>query len=183
MDPSPGYRLVLWSHYLPGQQSSNWWMLGQWVSARTHFAPIPGHLVISGDIFACHNGGKGVAIGRLVSRGQGCCWIQCIGQIAQQIIKWWKRSVLRLKIPHPKGTHRLPGVSRQMALRWFIAMTCCTKSLQSCPTLCDPMDCQLPGCSGHGILQLKILEWVVMPPSRGSSRPRDRTHVSWGSAL
>lgn len=110
--PSPGYRLVLWSHYLPGQQSSKWWKLGQWVSARTHFAPIPGHLVISWDIFACHSGGKGVATGTLVSKGQGCCWIQCIGQIAQQIIKWSKRSVLRLKIPHPKGTHRLPGVSR-----------------------------------------------------------------------
>ena len=51
------------------------------------------------------------------------------------------------------------------------------KSLQSCPTLCDPMDCS-PGSSVHGILQAKILEWVALPYSRGSSWPRDQTWVS-----
>ena len=40
------------------------------------------------------------------------------------------------------------------------------KSLQSCWTLCDPMGCNLPGSSVHGILQARILEWVVMPSSR-----------------
>ena len=45
------------------------------------------------------------------------------------------------------------------------------KSLQSCPTLCDPMDRSLPGSSVHGILQARILEWVAMPFSRGSSDP------------
>ena len=44
---------------------------------------------------------------------------------------------------------------------------------QSCPTLCDAMDYSLPGSSVHGILQARILERVVMPFSRGSSRPRD----------
>ena len=39
----------------------------------------------------------------------------------------------------------------------------------SCPTLCDPVDCSPPGSSVHGILQARILEWVVMPSSRGSS--------------
>ena len=48
------------------------------------------------------------------------------------------------------------------------------KSLQSCLTLCDPMDCSLPGSSVHGILQAIILEWVAISSSRGSSRPRDR---------
>ena len=38
------------------------------------------------------------------------------------------------------------------------------KSLQSCPTLCDPMDCSLLGSSVHGILQARILEWVGMTP-------------------
>ena len=52
------------------------------------------------------------------------------------------------------------------------------KSLQSCPTLCDPMDCSPPGFSVRGILQARILEWVAMSSSRGSSRPRDRTQVS-----
>ena len=41
------------------------------------------------------------------------------------------------------------------------------KSLQSCPTLCDPMNCSLPSSSVHGILQARILEWVAMPSSRG----------------
>ena len=49
---------------------------------------------------------------------------------------------------------------------------------QSCPTLCDPMDCSLPGSSVHGILQARILEWVSMPSFRESSWPRDRTRVS-----
>ena len=42
------------------------------------------------------------------------------------------------------------------------------KSLQSCPTFCDPMDCNPPGSSAHGILQARILEWIAMPfPSPG----------------
>ena len=40
---------------------------------------------------------------------------------------------------------------------------------QSCPTLCDPVDCSPPGFSVHGILQARILEWVAMPFSGGSS--------------
>ena len=47
------------------------------------------------------------------------------------------------------------------------------KVAQSCPTLCNPMD-----YTGHGILQTRILEWVVFPFSRGSSQPRDQTLVS-----
>ena len=49
---------------------------------------------------------------------------------------------------------------------------------QSCPTLCDPMDCSLPGSSLHGILQARVLEWVAISSSRGSSQPRDQTRVS-----
>ena len=45
---------------------------------------------------------------------------------------------------------------------------CCAKLLQSCPTLCDPMDCSPPGSSVRGILQARILEWVAMPSSRKS---------------
>ena len=52
------------------------------------------------------------------------------------------------------------------------------KVAQLCPTLWDPMDCSLPGSYIHGILQATILEWVAMPPSGGSSQPRDRTQVS-----
>ena len=46
------------------------------------------------------------------------------------------------------------------------------KSLQLCPTLCCPMDCSPPGSSVHGILQARVLAWVAMSFSRGSSRPR-----------
>ena len=49
---------------------------------------------------------------------------------------------------------------------------------QPCPTLCDPIDCSPPGSSVHGILQVRILECVAMPSSRGSSQPRDWTQVS-----
>ena len=49
---------------------------------------------------------------------------------------------------------------------------------QLCPTLCDPMDCSLPGSSVHGIFQARELEWVAISFSRGSSWPRDRTQVS-----
>ena len=52
------------------------------------------------------------------------------------------------------------------------------KSLQSCPTPCNLMDCSLTGSSVHRIPQARIREWVAMPSSRGSSWPRDRT---WGS--
>ena len=45
------------------------------------------------------------------------------------------------------------------------------------------MDCSPPGSSVHGILQARILEWVVMPSSRGSSQPRDRTHISYVSCI
>ena len=46
------------------------------------------------------------------------------------------------------------------------------------PTLCNPMDCSLPGSSVHGILQARILEWVTISFSKGSSWPRDRIRVS-----
>ena len=49
---------------------------------------------------------------------------------------------------------------------------------QSCPTLCDPMDCSLSGFSVHGIFQERVLEWITISFSRGSSRPRNWTWVS-----
>ena len=49
---------------------------------------------------------------------------------------------------------------------------------QSCPTLCDPMDCSLPGSSVHGVFQERILEWVAISSPRGTSPPRDQTGIS-----
>ena len=54
---------------------------------------------------------------------------------------------------------------------------------QLCLTLCDPLDCSPLGSSVHGILQARILEWVAMLSSRGSSRPRDQIQVSCISSL
>ena len=59
----------------------------------------------------------------------------------------------------------------------------CAKLLQSCLTLCDTMDCSPPGFSVHGILQEKTLDWIARSFSRGSSWPRDRTHVSYISCI
>ena len=54
---------------------------------------------------------------------------------------------------------------------------------QSCPTLCDPMNCSPPGSSVHGIFQARILAWVAICYARGSSLPRDRTHLSCVSCI
>ena len=57
-----------------------------------------------------------------------------------------------------------------------IHLSCvCVLITQSCPTLCDPVDCSPPG-SIHGILQIRILEWVAISFSKGSSWPRNQTH-------
>ena len=53
-----------------------------------------------------------------------------------------------------------------------------TEVAQSCPALCDPMGCGLPGSSVHGIFQAIVLEWIAISFSRGSTQPRDRTRVS-----
>ena len=62
----------------------------------------------------------------------------------------------------------------------IITGLCClpAKLLQSCPTLCNPMDCSPPGSSVHGILHARVLEWVALPSSKGSSWPRVWTWVS-----
>ena len=56
------------------------------------------------------------------------------------------------------------------------------KSLQLCPTLCDPIEDSPPGYSVHGILQARILEWAAVLSSRGSSQHRDQTPVSYVSS-
>ena len=53
-----------------------------------------------------------------------------------------------------------------------------------CPTLCDPMDCSPPDSSVHEIFQVRVLDWVVILSSRGSSqKPRDGTGVSCDSCI
>ena len=73
---------------------------------------------------------------------------------------------------------QLPGRSKRkketfssVTLYSFVCMH--AKSLLSCLTLCDPVDCRPPGSSVHQILQARIVQWVALPFSRGSSQPRD----------
>ena len=66
---------------------------------------------------------------------------------------------------------------------WMACSAVLCHAAQSCPTLWDPVDCSPPGFSVHGVLQARILEWVAMPPFRGSSEPRDQTHVSFISCV
>ena len=81
-------------------------------------------------------------------------------------------------------TQRLPKRLSQTWL-WMLVNANLThaKCFQSRSTLCDPMDCSLPDTSVYGISQARILEWVSMPSSRESSRPRDQTHISMSPAL
>ena len=67
--------------------------------------------------------------------------------------------------------------------RHSLNIVCVWLVAQSCLTLCDPMDCNLPASSVHGISQARILEWIAITSSRGSSRPGTPTWVSWSPAL
>ena len=89
--------------------------------------------------------------------------------------------------PHRRQPTRLPrpwdspskniGVGCCFLLQ-FMKVKSESEVAQSFPTLCDLMDCSLPGSSIHGILQARILEWVAISFCRGSSRPRDRIQIS-----
>ena len=68
-------------------------------------------------------------------------------------------------------------IGRQILHHWVTYLYSCLVA-KLCLTLCNPMDCSPPGSSVHGIIPARILGWVAMPSSRGSSQSRDRTHIS-----
>ena len=87
-------------------------------------------------------------------------------------------SLLRIELCPLKLLHRhsSPQYPQKVTVFGDKHFTCMhAQSLQSCQTLCDPMDCSPPGSPVHGISQARILEWVAISSSRGSSQPRDRT--------
>ena len=94
----------------------------------------------------------------------------------------------RCHFASPSAMHRVPNAPypcTHFALIWFFFFSCpnpssnrCVLVTQLCLTLCDCIDCSLPGSSAHGILQARILEWVSMSFSRESSQPTDWTWVS-----
>ena len=67
---------------------------------------------------------------------------------------------------------------RQSCLSWMVSAFMAFMHALSCLSLCNPMDCSWPCSSVHEISQVKILEWVAISSSRGSSQCRDQTHVS-----
>ena len=76
-----------------------------------------------------------------------------------------------------------PGHLLPMCLHIIFPLHLSVAVAQSCATLWDPMDCSPPGSSGHGIYQARILDWVVIPFSRGSSQLRGRTPISYVSCI
>ena len=78
------------------------------------------------------------------------------------------------------STHFLSGLIGKYFTCLYLTAA---KSFQSCPILCDPMDCTPPDSSVHGICHAGILQWVAVPSFRGSSQPRDQTPGSYVSCI
>ena len=75
-------------------------------------------------------------------------------------------------------TFFFPFVMRTFRIYSLCACNCHAQSLSCVQLFCDPMDCSLPGSSVYGIPQARLLAWVAISPTRGSSWFRDQTHVS-----
>ena len=124
-------------------------------------------LVTSNNIFSgfCHLEGILTRVHLVAS------WVNRLGF-------WDRRSQasLSLAVPAPREIcHKGSQSSRAFVVPLLM---CACSVAQSYLTLCNPMDCSPPGSSVHGILQARILEWVAIAFSRGSSWPRDWTHIS-----
>ena len=120
---------------------------------------------------------------------QGLCWVARVGKhpgssaqfpdyLSQAVrqLSTFEISLLWKLSPReafPSGEN-LQDFSRPVYQSSSKLVVCVyAKLFQSCPTLCEPMDCSPPGFSVHGTLQARILEWVARPSSRGSSQSRD----------
>ena len=100
------------------------------------------------------------------------------GALAKQHVPGWPVLLGILISPVERGlSSALPwGDSWHFFALHLLYCWCLVAKL--CPTLCDPLDCSPPGSSVQGILQARILEWVAIPSSKGSSWPRDQIHIS-----
>ena len=92
--------------------------------------------------------------------------------------------LLQISQEEPGGltVHEITKSQTQLTMHTYTSKAF-TKNTSKCTLsrvrlfACDPMDCSPPGSSVRGILQARVLEWVAMPSSRGSSRPTDRTRI------
>ena len=106
----------------------------------------------------------------------------CPRYLGQGMFLWKCISVIKRCYWQCFGSQPLTNLSVNIGYSSVVCVCLCECLVaQWCPTLCDPIDCSPPGSSVHGISQARILEWVTISSSRGSSWPRDRTcfsHVS-----
>ena len=98
--------------------------------------------------------------------GRSLSWCLKVGCLA--VLKWSSTG---------SPTHTSSLFICECGVHFSVCIHMCLVT-QSCPNLCNPMDCSLPGSSIHGIILARILEWIACSFSRGSSRPRDQTHIS-----
>ena len=123
----------------------------------------------------------------ILSRVLNTFYLQCLKQLFQSllfsskslslfpflILSYWPCFYLTEKIEGIISAPLVPNIVPQTQ-----CVCGCVLVTQLCLTLCDPVDCNLPGSSSIGILQARIQEWGAMPSSRGSSQPRDQTQIS-----
>ena len=100
-------------------------------------------------------------------------WVQSL-----DMIQTWCKSTCTLTTVIMCSSKNATLISDSILL-WILII----KLRQLCPTLPSPMDCSPPGYSIHGISQARISEWVVMLSSKGSSQPRNGTHISFISCI
>ena len=96
-----------------------------------------------------------------------------MGILQARILEW-------VAMPSSRGSSQPKNWTQISCIagRFFTNWATESEVAQLCLTLCDPIDCSPPWSSVHGIFQARILEWVAISFSRGTSRPRDQTRVS-----
>ena len=102
----------------------------------------------------------------------------CIHGVLQARILKWVAIPFSRGSSQPRDWTRVSSITGRFLTIWDTKKAYGGEVAQSCLTLCNPVDCNLLGFSVHGILQARMLEWVAISLSRGSSRPRDRAQVS-----
>ena len=105
-----------------------------------------------------------------------------------KLFNWWLFSktkyivallIYSLTVQEMTGwSNSLSSSTSTLSQLCFLSECVCVLVIQFYPALCHPMDCNLPSSSVHGILQIRILQWVAISSSRGSSGPKDWTGVS-----
>ena len=103
-----------------------------------------------------------------------CLSPPCVGHMALHTAARWAGTCFLWESRKMRRTAWVPEIS----------VLCCAQSLQSCLTLCDPMDCSPPGSSVHGILQARMLEWAAIPCSRvWKFLSKNNITLDWQSVL